>query len=200
MEGPGGIARPSRHCRGLRVTRHPTTLLSARWCIVLWSIAPAWRVQGIEMGEATTSIMVSSEATSVAQYLAELPEGRREGIEQVYQVIRDNIPEGYEETMNWGMISWQVPLSLEPKTYNGEPLFFCALANQKRHMAIYMMSIYCDQTKLARILAGYEEIGRKPDMGKSCIRFTKVENLPLEIIGELIAESSIEDFIESSRR
>jgi hypothetical protein len=62
------------------------------------------------------------------------------------------------------------------------------------------MSIYCDQTKLARILAGYEEIGRNPNMGKSCIRFTKVEHLPLKIIGELIAESPIDQFIESSRR
>jgi uncharacterized protein YdhG (YjbR/CyaY superfamily) len=152
------------------------------------------------MGEADTSIMVSSDALTVEQYLAELPDERRDSIQQVYDVIRANIPEGYEEAMYWGMISWQVPLSLEPKTYNGEPLLFCALANQKRHMAIYMMSIYCDQTKLARILAGYEEIGRKPNMGKSCIRFTKVEHLPLKIIGELIAESPIDQFIEASRR
>jgi len=63
-----------------------------------------------------------------------------------------------------------------------------------------MMSIYCDETKLARILAGYDEIGRKPNMGKSCIRFTRVEHLPLEIIGELIAESPVEKFILASRR
>ncbi len=144
--------------------------------------------------------MVSSDAESVEDYLATLTEDRQDIISGVLEMVRGSIPEGYQETMNWGMISLQVPLSPEPKTYNAEPLLFCALANQKRHMAIYMMSIYCDQTKLARILAGYEEIGRKPNMGKSCIRFTKVEHLPLKIIGELIAESPIDRFIEASSR
>ena len=152
------------------------------------------------MAETFRLPMASSDAPTVEQYLAELPDERRESIQRVYEVIIDNIPEGYEEAMNWGMISWQVPLVLEPETYNGQPLLFCALANQKRHMAIYMMSIYCDETKLARILAGYDEIGRKPNRGKSCIRFTRVEHLPLEIIGELIAESPIEEFILASRR
>lgn len=144
--------------------------------------------------------MVQSDAPTVEAYLAELPEGRRTHIEEALGVIRANMPDGYEEAMNWGMISWQVPLSVEPDTYNGEPLLFCALANQKRHMAIYMMSVYSNPANLEKVLSGYEVLGRKPNMGKSCIRFTKVENIPLEILGEIIADSPMGDFVEKSRR
>ena len=83
-----------------------------------------------------------SSATSVADYLRELPEDRRTALETVRRVINDHLPPGYEEAMNWGMITWQVPLETCPDTYNGQPLMCAALASQKRYMAVHLMGIY----------------------------------------------------------
>jgi uncharacterized protein YdhG (YjbR/CyaY superfamily) len=85
-----------------------------------------------------------SNASTVDEYLAELPEDRRKAIQAVRQVIRDNLPKGYEEVMNWGMITYQVPLEIFPLTYNGKPLLYAALASQKNHMAVYLTGIYMD--------------------------------------------------------
>ncbi len=144
--------------------------------------------------------MVSSDAPTVEQYLAELPDNRRQAIEAVIGVVRENLPKGYEEAMNWGMICWQVPLEVEPDTYNGQPLLFASLASQKRHMALYMMSVYQDEVKRDRLLTAYEVMGRKPNMGKSCIRFTRLEHLPLDVIAELIRESPMYEFVAASKR
>ena len=144
--------------------------------------------------------MVSSDAATVEEYLATLPEDRREIISAVLEMVRDSIPEGYQEVMNWGMISWEVPLSVEPDTYNGQPLSFCALASQKRHCSLYMMSVYQDEGRRERLLSAYEKMGRKPNMGKSCIRFTKAEHLPMDVLSELISECDMESFVESCKR
>jgi len=144
--------------------------------------------------------MVHSDASSVAAYLAELPESRRDALSTVLATVRKNILPGYEEVMNGGMISWQVPLAVEPETYNGQPLLFCALANQKRHMALYIMSLYCDHSKREKLLSAYEKLGKKANMGKSCLRFTKVENIPLAELGELIATSPMTEFVHASKR
>ena len=79
-----------------------------------------------------------SEAKTVDGYLAELPRDRREAISAVWRVIVENLPDGYEEAMNWGMITYQVPLSTYPETYNKQPLMYAALASQKNHMAVYL--------------------------------------------------------------
>jgi hypothetical protein len=141
--------------------------------------------------------MVSSDAESVEDYLATLTEDRQDIISGVLEMVRGSIPDGYQETMNWGMISWEVPLEIEPDTYNGQPLSFCALASQKRHCALYMMSVYQDDSQRERLLSAYEKMGRKPNMGKSCIRFTKLEHLPLDTLAELISECDMESFVES---
>ena len=85
---------------------------------------------------------MQSDATTAAQYLAELPADRRAAIEAVRQTILANLPVGYEEAMNWGMITYQVPLARYPKTYNGQPLAYAALASQKNYMAVYLTGIY----------------------------------------------------------
>ena len=144
--------------------------------------------------------MVSSDAATVEEYLAELPADRREMIAEVRNVILANLPEGYEECMNWGMISYEVPLDICPDTYNGQPLSFCGLASQKRNCALYMMPVYQDPDKHARLLKAYEEMGRKPNMGKSCIRFTKTEYLPLDLIAEFIADSPMDEYIEHCKQ
>lgn len=139
--------------------------------------------------------MVSSDAETVEQYLAELSEDRGEMISTVRQRVLEILPAGFVERMNWGMICYEVPLEIEPDTYNGQPLMFTALASQKRHCSLYIMPVYQDPMKHARLLAAYKRLGRKPNMGKSCIRFTKVENIPLDVICELIADCDMDSFI-----
>lgn len=147
--------------------------------------------------------MVQSKATSVQQYLEELPPERREVISAVRQVILENLPEGYVESMNWGMVAYEIPLEDYPDTYNGKPLAYLSLAAQKRHYSLYMMDVYGNTEKEARLRDGFEEAGKKLDMGKSCLRFKKLEDLPLDLIGELVASTPPEEMIaiyEESRK
>jgi hypothetical protein len=138
--------------------------------------------------------MQSSDNT-VEEYLAQLPEERREVVESIRRLILDHLPPGYEEALNWGMISYQVPLERYPDTYNGQPLMFAALGVQKRGYSLYLTAVYQNEAQKQRLLAAYEEMGIKPDMGKSCIRFTRLEKLPGETVAALIAETPVEQFI-----
>jgi uncharacterized protein YdhG (YjbR/CyaY superfamily) len=139
---------------------------------------------------------MQSDATSVAQYLADLPADRRAALEAVRQTILANLPEGYEEAMNWGMISYQVPLARYPDSYNGQPLAYAGLAAQKNHMAVYLLGLYADETARAQFEAAYRATGKRYDVGKSCVRFKKLDDLPLAVIGESIALLSVDAFIE----
>jgi uncharacterized protein YdhG (YjbR/CyaY superfamily) len=94
-------------------------------------------------------MIMRSEASTVQDYLAELPADRRESIERVRQVVLQNLPEGFEEAMNWGMITYQVPLETYPDTYNKQPLMYAALASQKNHMAVYLLGIYSSEAARA---------------------------------------------------
>ena len=146
--------------------------------------------------------MVKSDATTVEAYLAELPPDRREAISEARRMILANLPDGYEEQMSFGMIGYVVPLSRYPNTYNKEPLALAALASQKRHMAVYLNNVYGDPATLEWFTAAYAASGKRLDMGKSCVRFKRLADLPLDIIGETIARTSLEDFIafyESAR-
>lgn len=136
-----------------------------------------------------------SDATSVDDYLASLPDDRRESLQRVRSVIRSNLPEGYEEVMNWGMISYQVPLEIEPDTYNGKPLMYAALASQKNHMALYLTAVYADLDAADRFREAYEATGKRLDMGKSCVRFRRVDDLPLDLLGDTIAATPVEEFV-----
>jgi len=138
---------------------------------------------------------MQSDATTVAGYLAELEPDRREAIETVRAEILANLPEGYEEAMNWGMITYQVPLERHPDTYNGEPLMYAALASQKNHMAVYLIAVYADEETREEFVAAYKATGKRMDMGKSCVRFKKLDDLPLELIGKTIAEVSVDVFV-----
>jgi hypothetical protein len=136
-----------------------------------------------------------SSASTVAQYLSELPAERREAIETVRGVILDNLSPGYEEVMNWGMITYQVPFEICPDTYNGKPLMYAALASQKNHMAVYLMGIYLDEEAQRRFEEAYRRTGKRYDGGKSCVRFRKLDDLPLDLIGESVASVSVEEFV-----
>lgn len=139
--------------------------------------------------------MVSSTAKTVEQYVAELPVDRREAIAAVRQTVLDNLPEGYVETMNWGMISYEVPLETYADTYNKKPLMYAAVASQKNHMAIYLTNVYSDDETSRWFRDRYQATGKKLDMGKSCVRFKTLDQLPLDLIGETIALTPVEDFI-----
>ena len=140
-----------------------------------------------------------SKATSVETYLAELPEERRAAIIRVRETILTNLPEGYEEAMNWGMITYQVPLETYPDTYNGQPLMMAALASQKNHMAVYLTGIYMREEDREAFESAYRATGKRFDVGKSCVRFRKLEDLPLELIGETVAGLDLETFTSRVR-
>lgn len=137
-----------------------------------------------------------SNAETVDAYLADLPVDRRVAISALRQVILENLPEGIEEVMNWGMITYQVPLEIYPDTYNGQPLMFAALASQKNHMAVYLMSVYANPDMASAFETAYRATGKKLDMGKSCVRFKTLAHLPLDLIGEAIAATSLQQFIQ----
>lgn len=140
--------------------------------------------------------MASSRATTVAQYLKELPADRRRIIAAVRAVIRRNLPAGYKEAVGWGMIVYSVPLSLYPDTYNGQPLMYAALASQKNYCAVHMVAVYMSPERLAALQTGFKAAGKKLDMGKGCIRFRTLEDLPLDAIGDAIAGVPVDRFVE----
>jgi hypothetical protein len=147
--------------------------------------------------------MAKSTASTPKQYLDSLPQDRRDAIQKVRKVILDNLPTGYEELVGGGMLMYSVPLSRLPNTYNGQPLCYAALASQKQYMAVYLMNIYGDKKTLGWFRARFKEAGKKLDMGKSCVRFKRVDDLPLDVIGEAIAKVPLERWVslyEESRK
>jgi uncharacterized protein YdhG (YjbR/CyaY superfamily) len=138
--------------------------------------------------------MPKTEAKTVSEYLKALPPERRKALSEVRKVVLEHLPKGYEETIGWGMITYQVPLSIQPKTYNGKPLMYAALASQKNYMVLHLMCTYVDKKKDTWFRDQFKARGKKLDMGKGCLRFRKVEDLPLDLIGELIASTPIEEY------
>ena len=140
--------------------------------------------------------MARSKARTAEEYLAELPSDRREAIATVRQVVLKNLPEGYVETMQNGMIGYVVPLDRYPKTYNGQPLTYAALASQKRHISLYLMNIYGDPEIEQWFVDRYRATGKRLNMGKSCVRFKGLGDIPIDLIGEVIARTTVPQFIE----
>ena len=141
--------------------------------------------------------MARSTASTVEQYLDELAPDRREAIETVRGVVLDSLPDGYDESMNWGMISWEIPLERYPKTYNKQPLMYAALASQKNYMSLYLMCVYTHDGTQTEFERRFKESGKKLNMGKSCVRFKKVDDLPMDLIAETIASTSVDEYIRS---
>ena len=147
--------------------------------------------------------MVQSNAGTVEQYLKELEPERRAVIKSVRSCVLANLRKGFQEVMNWGMIAYEIPLARYPNTYNKKPLLFCALAAQKRHYGLYLMSVYSGSTYLEALQRGYQTAGLKLDMGKCCVRFRNLEGIHLPTIARIIAACSVTDFIniyESCRK
>ncbi len=139
--------------------------------------------------------MASSRATTVDAYLAELPAERRAVVAAVRDVVLRHLPAGYEETMNWGMISYEIPLARYPATYNKQPLAYAALAAQKSHFALYLNGAYQQPERASALAEGFARAGKKLDMGKSCLRFKRLDDLALDAVAESIASTTPEAFI-----
>lgn len=141
-----------------------------------------------------------SKATTVAEYLDSLPADRREAITKVREVMQRNMDPGYRETMSYGMIGWCVPHELYPPGYHCDPkqgLPFAGLASQKNHMSVYLMGIYSDgKDPMSNwFREAWRDTGKKLDMGKCCIRFKKLDDLALDLIGEAIRRLPVKKFI-----
>lgn len=142
---------------------------------------------------------MQSDAKTPEEYLTELEPKRREAISAVRDVILDNLPDGYVEVMQYGMISYVVPFSEFPETYNGQPLMYIALASQKQYMSLYLTSVYADESVSDWFRERYLATGKKLNMGKSCVRFRKLDDVPLDLVAEVAALTPLDRFVEEAR-
>ena len=139
--------------------------------------------------------MVSSKAPTPEAYIAELPHERAAFVSRLRDLVNANLPPGYVERMNWGMISWEVPIESYPDTYNGQPLVYAGLAAQKNHTALYLNCVYASEERTERLKAQWSAAGKKLDMGKSCLRFKRPEDVAEGVIAETIRSVPVERFV-----
>ncbi len=143
---------------------------------------------------------MTSKAKTVAQYLKELPADRREVIEAIRNTIVKNLDKGFQETMQYGGIGYSVPHSIYPAGYHcdpKQPLPFAGIGNQKNHIGIYLICIYTDDKVQKEFVDGWKKSGKKLDMGKSCVRVRKLEDVPLNVLGKTIKRVTVKKFIAS---
>jgi len=138
-------------------------------------------------------------ASSVEDYISKIPEERQEVFRKLFNTIGDNLPEGFKEGVSYGMVGWDVPLETYPAGYHctpGAPLPFMGLASQKNFIALYHMGIYAEPELLDWFVAEYPKYSkRKLDMGKSCVRFKKMDDIPFELIAEVSQKMTVEQWI-----
>ncbi len=139
---------------------------------------------------------MGSGAATVDEYLAELSDERREVVEAVRQLLLDTLPVGIEESMNFGMIAYEIPLERYPDTYNKQPLIYAALAANKNNFSLHLHGCYASEEVAQRLRDAYDEAGMKLDMGKSCIRFKRLDQLSCDAVGAAITSVSVDDYIE----
>jgi hypothetical protein len=139
--------------------------------------------------------MQKTDVTSPAEYLANVDPAKKALVQTLYNLVVANIQPGFEETINWGFITWQVPFSIFPDTYNKQPLMYCAIAEQKQHAGLYLVSAYQQEGGPQELIHGFAAAGIKLDMGKSCLRFNKFEAVPEAVLAREIARHSPESFI-----
>lgn len=140
---------------------------------------------------------MKSTATTVTEYLNSLPPDRKKALGEVRKVVKKNLPKGYVEVINWGMISYEIPLKVYPKTYNKKPLMFLGIASQKNHMSLHLMCTYGNKELEQWFKDAWNKTGKKLDMGKGCLRFKKLDDLSLEVLGNLVKKVSIKKYIEN---
>ena len=145
----------------------------------------------------------SRKTATVASYLESLPPARRTTVEAVRAVILKHLPDGYQETLTKGLITWVVPLSAYPTTYNGHALWYVALGAQKNYLSLYLMAAYASPALTKRLQDGFRKAGKRLDMGKSCVHFKDADDLALDVIGEVVASVPMATYVaiaEAARR
>ncbi len=141
---------------------------------------------------------MSDKPTTVAQYLKGLPKERRDALQAIRKVINDNLDRGFKEGIQYGMPSWFVPHSVYPAGYHcdpKQPLPYVGLASQKNHMGLYLFCVYAAPGEWESFRKAWLATGRKLDMGKSCVRFKKLEDVPLDVVGDLIKRTTVKKFV-----
>jgi hypothetical protein len=135
-------------------------------------------------------------ALTVKQWLASVPADRKDAINAVRAAVNAQLPQGYEETVDWGMLAWVVPLATLPNTYNGRPLLFAALGAHRTLMTVYLSSVYGDPKLRREFETAYKKTGKKLDMGGSCVHFKTLDDLPLDVVGDAIARFPLAQYVE----
>ena len=138
---------------------------------------------------------MQSAAATVEDYLESLPDDRRTAVSTVRDVVNAHLPDGYREAMAFGMIGWGIPLEDYPDTYNGQPLNIAGLAAQKNHLSLYLMGCYTEGPEEEFLRKEYAARGLHLDMGKSCLRFKRLDQLPLDVIAAVVAMVPPEELI-----
>jgi hypothetical protein len=138
---------------------------------------------------------MATKTVAVAEFMAHLPPDRRAAVKRMRTLIRRHLPAGYEEVVSKGMLVYQVPLARYSDTYNGHPLWYVALASEKSYLSLHLMSIYADAVQAQCLKDGFRSAGKKLDMGKACIRFQSTDDLPLDVIGTIVASTPIDRWI-----
>ncbi len=137
---------------------------------------------------------------TVSQWLESVPADRKDAINAVRDAVNERLPRGYEETVDWGMLAWVVPLASFPDTHNGRPLMLAALGAHTKRMTIYLMSVYGDAKIRAEFETAYKNSGKKVDIGGSCIHFKTLDDLPLDVVGDAIARVDLDEYVERYRQ
>lgn len=132
-------------------------------------------------------------------FIDSLPEDRRSDVRKLRATVRKHLHKGFAEEVRWGMLCYEVPLRVEPDTYNGKPLMYAAIGSQKNHMALYLMGAYANEDTRKSFAEAWTATGNKLDMGKACIRFTSIDDVPLGVVGEAIEAYTAQEFAELVR-
>jgi uncharacterized protein YdhG (YjbR/CyaY superfamily) len=143
--------------------------------------------------------MADKEPSTVAEYLARQPADRRTELERVRSVVRKRLPKGYQEGIAGGMITYYVPLEAYSDTYNGQALWYAALAAKKNYLTLHLMAVYGSQVLERKLRNAFKAAGKKLDMGKACIRFQRADDLQLDAIGDVVASIPMERMIEIAK-
>ena len=136
---------------------------------------------------------------SVADFLSTLPADRRHEVERVRRVIRTHLPPGYVETLAKGMIVYEVPAAIYPDTYNGHPLWYVALASERRYLSLHLMAVYGSPALAKRLQDGFAAAGKELKMRKACINFKRADDLALDTVGEIVAAVPLETWVNIAK-
>lgn len=143
--------------------------------------------------------MAEKKPSTVSEFLAQQPPARRKELARVRSVVRKHLPNGYKEGMSAGMIAYYIPLDKYPDTYNGQPLWYAALAAERRYLTLHLMPVYGSPTLAQKLRDGFKAEGKKLDMGKACIRFQTADDLSLGTIGRIVESVPMTRMIEMAK-